>query len=83
MHCLCCQNAPELISEHIKVKKKFPGEHVSAPAGWTMPITRPLRVHLSVTPNLQSQTDAYAEVCTTFPQLSPRPCLDLAIEELT
>ena len=82
MHCLCCQNAPELISEHVNVKK-FPGEHASAPAGWTMPITRPLRVHLSVTLHLQSQTDAYAEVCTTFPQLSPRPYLDLAIEELT
>ena len=24
------------------------------------------RVHLSVTPHLQSQTDAYAEVCTIF-----------------
>ena len=48
MHCLCCQTAPELISEHVKVQK-FPREHASGTHHHL------LRVHLGVTPHLQSQ----------------------------
>ena len=56
MHCLWCQNAPEMISEHVKVKK-IPKEHASGPI-----FTRLLRVHFGVTPHLQSQNDAYAGI---------------------